>query len=172
MVKLSRTTEGRSWILNNPGEQTFSRWSLCSNPRVAWSLPLESAQRRVRFSLEPPWVLSYTYTYAFENFKKWELDQKEGWVLKNWCFWTVVLEKTLESPLDKKKIKPFSPKGNQPWIFIGSINAEAEAPILLATWCDELTDWKRPWCWERLKARGEGGINLHGFRLYYKATVI
>ena len=60
----------------------------------------------------------------------WELDHKEGWVLKNWCFWTVVLEKTLESPLDCKEIKPVNPKGNKSWIFIGRTDAEAEAPIL------------------------------------------
>ena len=59
-----------------------------------------------------------------------ELDHKEGWVLKNWCFQTVVLEKTLESPLDSKEIKPVHPKGDQPWIFIGRTDAEAEAPIL------------------------------------------
>ena len=58
----------------------------------------------------------------------WELDHKEGWVLKNWCFWTVVLEKTLESPLDSKEIKPVNLKGNQPWIFIARTDAEAEAP--------------------------------------------
>ena len=60
----------------------------------------------------------------------WELDHKEGWALKNWCFWTVVLEKTLESPLDSKEIKPVNSKGNQSWIFIGRTDAEAEAPIL------------------------------------------
>ena len=60
----------------------------------------------------------------------WKLDYKEGWVPKNWCFWTVVLEKTLESPLDCKEIKPVNPKGNQSWIFIGRTDAEAEAPIL------------------------------------------
>ena len=59
----------------------------------------------------------------------WELNHKEDWVVKNWCFWTVVLEKTLESPLDCKEIKPVNPKENQPWIFIGRIDAEAEAPI-------------------------------------------
>ena len=58
----------------------------------------------------------------------WELDHKEGWALKNWCFWTVVLEKTLESPLDCKETKPVSPKGNQSWIFTG--RTDAEAPIL------------------------------------------
>ena len=60
----------------------------------------------------------------------WELDHKEGWVLKNWWFWTVVLEKTLENPLDCKEIKPVHPKGDQPWIFIGRTDADAEAPIL------------------------------------------
>ena len=59
----------------------------------------------------------------------WELDHKENWVLKHWCFWTVVLEKTLESPLDSMEIKPVHPKGNQPWIFIGRTVAEAETPI-------------------------------------------
>ena len=59
----------------------------------------------------------------------WELDHKEGWALKNWCFWTAVLEKTLESPLDSK-IKPVNPKENQSWIFNGKTDAEAEAPIL------------------------------------------
>ena len=60
----------------------------------------------------------------------WELDHKEDWVLKNWYFWTVVLEKTLESSLDSKEIKLINHKGNQPWIFIERTNAEAEAPIL------------------------------------------
>ena len=60
----------------------------------------------------------------------WELDHKENWELKNWCFWTVVLEKILESPLDCMAIKPVNPKGNQSWIFIGRTDAEAETPIL------------------------------------------
>jgi len=60
----------------------------------------------------------------------WELDYKESWAPKNWCFWTVVLEKTLESPLDCKEIQPVLPKGNQSWIFIGRIDAEAETPIV------------------------------------------
>ena len=61
----------------------------------------------------------------------WELDHKEGWALKHWSFWTVVSEKTLESPLDCKEIQPVNPKGNQSWIFIGRTDAEAEAPVLL-----------------------------------------
>ena len=68
----------------------------------------------------------------------WELDHKEGWVPKNWCFWAVVLEKTLESPLDCKEIKPIDPKGNQPWIFIGRTDAEIEAPLL---WPPDVKSW-------------------------------
>ena len=66
----------------------------------------------------------------------------------------MVLEKTLESPLDFKEIKPVNPKGKHPWIYIGNTDAEAEVP---ATWCEELTHQKRPWRWERLKAKGEVG---------------
>ena len=86
----------------------------------------------------------------------WELDHKEVWVLKSWWFWTVVLEKTFESPLDCKEIKPVNPKRNQSWICIGRTDAEAEAPITLATWCKEPTHLKKPWCRQRLKAGGEG----------------
>ena len=85
----------------------------------------------------------------------WELDYIKSWAPKNWCFWTVVLEKTLESPLDYKEIQPVYPKGDQSWVFIGRTDDEAETPNTLATWCKELTHLKRPWCWERLKA-GEG----------------
>ena len=85
----------------------------------------------------------------------WELFYKESQALKNWCFWSMVLEKTLESPLDSKEIKPVNPKGNQSWIFIGG--TDAEAPITLATWCKELAHWKKPWYWQRLKGRRRQG---------------
>ena len=68
----------------------------------------------------------------------WELDHKEGWAPKNWCFWTVVLEKTLESPLDCKEIQTVNPKGNQSWIFIGRTDAEAEAPVI---WPPDAKNW-------------------------------
>ena len=68
----------------------------------------------------------------------WELDYKESWGLKNWCFWTVVLEKTLESPLNYKEIQPVHPKGNQSWIFIGRTDAETETPIL---WPPDARNW-------------------------------
>ena len=70
--------------------------------------------------------------YGFSSSHIWqcELDYKESWVLKNWCFWTVLLEKTLESPLDCNKIQPVHPEGDQSWVFIGRTDAEAETPIL------------------------------------------
>jgi len=83
----------------------------------------------------------------------WELDYKESWVLKNWCFWTVVLEKTVESPLDCKKIQPVHPKGDQSWVFFGrKLKLQYFGHLIFK----ELTHLKLPWCWERLKAGGEG----------------
>ena len=73
---------------------------------------------------------SQSYGFSSSHVWIWELDHKEGWVPKNQCFWTMLLKKTLERPLDSKEINPANPKGNQSWIFIGRTNAEAEAPIL------------------------------------------
>ena len=85
----------------------------------------------------------------------WELDCAESWALKNWCFWTVVLEKALEGPLDCKEIQPVHPKGDQSWVFFGRNDAKAETPVLWPPHA-ELTHLKRPWCWEGLGAGGEG----------------
>ena len=79
-----------------------------------------------------------SYGFSSSHIWMWELDYKEGWVVKNWRFWTVVLEETLESPLDWKEIKPFNPKGNQSWIFIGWRDAEAETPIF---WSPDVKSW-------------------------------
>ena len=94
---------------------------------------------RIESSKDPVWM--------------WELDCKESWVLKNWCFWTVVLEKTLENPLDCKEIQLVHPKGNQSWIFIGRTDAEAETPILWPPDAKSWLIWKDPdsgkdWRWE------------------------
>ena len=82
----------------------------------------------------------YSESYGFSSSHVWmrELDSKEGWVPKNWCFWIVVLEKTLESPLNSKEIKLVNSKVNQPWLFIGRTDAEAEAPIL---WPPDAKSW-------------------------------
>ena len=97
---------------------------------------------------------SQSYGFYRSLVQMWELDYKESWAPKNWWFRTVVLEETLESPLESKEIKPVNPKGYQPefslkdWGWSWSANT-------LATWCEELTHWKGPWRWERSRA-GEG----------------
>ena len=97
---------------------------------------------------------SQSYGFSSSHVWMWELDYKKSWALKNWCFWPVVLEKTLESPLNCKEIQPVHSKGNQSWIFIGRTDAEAETPIL---WPPDVKNWltgKDPdagkdWGWEK-----------------------
>ena len=100
-------------------------------------------------------LYSQSYGFSTSHVWMWELDYKESRAPKNWCFWTVVLEKTLESPLDCKEIQPVYPKENQSQIFIGRTDAETEAPIL---WPPDgkLTHWKRAWFWETLNSVEEG----------------
>ena len=87
----------------------------------------------------------------------WELDCEEGWALKNRCFWTVVLEKILKSPLDCKEIQPVHSEGDQPWDLFGRNDADwSWNCTTLATSCKELTHWKRLWCWEGFGAGGDG----------------
>ena len=83
-------------------------------------------------------LYSQSYGFSSSHIWMWELDHKEGWAPKNWCFWTVVLEKTFESSLDCKEIKSINPKGNQPWIFIGRTDAETE-PLIL--WLPDVKSW-------------------------------
>ena len=87
---------------------------------------------------------SQSYGFSRSHVWMWELDHEESWVPKNGCFLTVVLEKTLESPLDSKDIKPVNPKGNQSWIFIGRTDAEAEAPIVWPPDAKSWLIWKDP----------------------------
>ena len=87
---------------------------------------------------------SQSYGFSSSHIWMWELDHKESWAPKNWCFGTVVLEKTPECPLDCKEIQPVSPKGNQSWIFIERTDAEAEAPILWPPDVKSQLIWKDP----------------------------
>ena len=108
--------------------------------REAWVLSLTvelkvGPRQRHRFANKG--LYSQSYGFSSSHVWMWELDHKEGWAPKNWCFWIVVLEKTLESPLDST-IKSVNVKGNQPWIFIGRTDAEAEAPIL---WPPDVKKW-------------------------------
>ena len=159
-------------------------WWWCSEGHVwrsrkQWPQPLEQ-QRGYRKTVEQclhnsegNWFPTHisipkptgNQLYGWNTFS--EIQHKEGWPPKtdalncgaredSLSLFFFFLEKTLESPLDCKEIKPVHPKGNQPWMFIRRSEAEAEAPILLATWCKEMTHWKRPWCWERWRAGREG----------------
>ena len=87
---------------------------------------------------------SQSYSFSSSHVWMWEVDYKESWVLKNWCFWTVVLEKTVESPLDCKETQPVHPKGDQSWVFIGRTNVEAETPILWPPHEKSWLIWKDP----------------------------
>ena len=109
---------------------------------------------------------SQSYVFSSSHIWMWELDYKESWALKNWCFWTVVLEKTLESPLDCKEIQPVHAKGNQSWLFIGRTDAEAETLIL---WLPNAKNWfigKDPdavkdWRWEEMGTTENEMVGWH-----------
>ena len=104
--------------------------------RIAMSNIDSVLKSRHHFEDKGPY--SQTYGFCSSHVWMWESDHKEGWAPKNWHFWTEVLEKTLESHVDCKEIKPFNPRGNQPWIFIGRTDAEAKAPIF---WPSDLKSW-------------------------------
>ena len=117
---------------------------------------LDSILKNKRHYLANKGLSSQNHGFSSSHVWMWELDHKESWVTKNWCFWTVVLEKTLESPLDCKEIQPVHPKGKQSWIFIGRTNDEAETPILWPPDRKNWLIWKDPDAWnEKLRAGGQ-----------------
>ena len=119
----------------------------CFLEEKLWQLRQHTKKQRHSFGDKGP--SSQSYGFSSSHVWMWELDYKENWTSKNWCFSTVVLDKTFENPLDCKEIKPVSPTENQSWIFIGRTYDETEAPIL---WPPDAKNW---W-WERLKAGREG----------------
>jgi len=118
-------------------------------------MPLWNGIKKQRHYFANKGPSSQSYGFSNSHVWMWELDYKESWALKNWCFWTVLLEKSLENPLDFTEIQPVQPKKISPeywwkdWCWSWNSNS-------LATWCEEPTDWKRSWWWERLKVGGEG----------------
>ena len=149
--------QGKQWQTLFLGLQNHCRWWLqpwnlktlapwkksCDQPRQ-WI-------KKQRHYFADKGLSSQSYGFSSSHVWMWELDYKESWAPKNWRFWTMVLEKTLESPLDYKEIKPVSWKRKsvlnihwKDWCWSWNYN-------ILATWCEELTHLKRPWCWGRLK---------------------
>ena len=123
---------------------------------VPWKKSYDQPRQHVKkqrhyFANKGPY--SQSYSFSSSHFWMWTLDHKEDWVPKNWCFQTVMLEKTLESPLDCKEIKPVNPKGNKSWIFIGRADVEAEAPIL---WPPDMKSWLIRKDWDKILGKIEG----------------
>ena len=111
------------WWLHHEIEKTHAPWKKSDDQ------PRKHIKKQKHYFANKD-TSSQSYGFSSSRVWMWELDHKESWALKNWCFWTVVLEKTLESSLDCKEIHPGHPKGNQSWIFIGRTGVEAETPIL------------------------------------------
>ena len=125
------------WWLQPWNWKTLTPWKeSCDQPRQ------HIEKQRHYFANKGPY--SQGYGFSSGHVWMWELDYKKSWVPKNWCFWTVVLEKTLESPLDCKEMQSVLPKGNQSWIFIGRTNAEAETPKLWPPDAKSWLIWKDP----------------------------
>ena len=132
-----------SWVV----ESDMTEW-------LNWTeLRRHIKKQRDCFASKGPSSQSFVFS---SNVWMWELDYKESWALKNWCFWTVVLEKTLESPLDCKELQPVHLKGDQSWVFIGRTDVEAETPIL---WSPDVKSWLT---WKDLDAGKDWGQEEKG----------
>ena len=132
------------------GLQNHCRWwlqPLNEKTRSPWEKRYDQPRQHIkkqRHYFSNKGSSSQSFGFSSSHVWMWELDCKENWSLKNWCFWTVVLEKTLESPLDCKEIQPVHPKGNQSWIFIERTDAEVETSILWPPDAKNWLIWKDP----------------------------
>ena len=132
--------ETHLWLQLNPGPIIWPPWVFVSSS-VNWRKAmtnLDSILKKHRHHFADKGLYSQSYGFSSNQISMWELDHKEGWVPKNGCFQTVLLEKTLKSPLDCKEIQPVNHKGTQPWIFTGRTDAETETPIL---WLPDAKNW-------------------------------
>ena len=153
------------------GVQNHCRWWLqpCNKKLTPWKKSYDQPRQHIKkqrhyFVNKDP--SSQDYGFSSSHVWMWELDYKESWALKNRCFWTVVLEKTLESPLDLKEIQPVHPKGNQSWIFTGRTDAEAETLILWPPNAKTWLIWKDPdagkdWRWEEKWSTEDEMVGWH-----------
>ena len=158
------------WRLYSPGRHLFSfslslpftivRNILKLGGHLIHSLVLWNSHTIFMLALKRgnEWIISLVLlcTLTYFLFRVSE-NKKPYFGTKNWWLRTVVLEKASGSPLDSKESKPVNPKGDQPWIFIGRIWCWSWSSKTWPTWCEEPNHWKRPWCWERLKAKGTWG---------------
>ena len=136
----------KQWLTLVFGLQNHCRWWLQpwnEKTLAPWKKSYDQSRRHIkkqRYYFANKGPSSQSYGFSSSHVWMWELDYKESWALKNWCFWIVVLEKTLESPLDCKEVQPVNPKG----IFIGRTDAEAEIPILWPLDAKNWLIWKDP----------------------------
>ena len=153
----------RAW--KSPGRDVSSLPHLILMMSKELSIKPRQRIKKQRHDFADKGPSSQGYSFLSNHVWTWELDHKVGWVPKYGCFWTVVLEKTPESPLDSKEIKPVNPKGNQPWLFIGRTDAEAEALILWPPDAKNRLTGKDPaagkdWRWEKGMTEDEM-VGLH-----------
>ena len=137
------------------GQSIVTNVSTCVNIHLfSFNLATRQHIKKQRHYFTNKGPSSQSYGFSSSHVWMWEFDYKESWALKNWCFWTVVLEKTLESPLDSREMQPVHPEGNQSWIFIRRTDAEAETPVL---WPPDVKNWLtgkdhdagKDWRWEK-----------------------
>ena len=150
----------RQW-LQPWNEKMFAPW------KNSYDKPRQHIEKQRHLTKKGP--SSQSYSFSSSHVWMWELDYKESWAPKNWCFWIVVLEKTFETPLDWKDINPINPKGNQSWIFIGRTDAEAETPILWPLDVKNWLIWKDPdagkdWRWEEKEMTENEMVGWHRWR--------
>ena len=137
------------WGLQNHCRRWLQPWhkKMLTPWKESYDQPRQHIKKQ-RYPFVNRRLSSQGYGFSSGHVWMWDLDYKESWALKNWCFWTVVLEKALESPLDCKEIQPVHPKGNQSWVFIGRTDAEAETSIF---WPPDAKSWltgKDPHAWK------------------------
>ena len=125
------------WWLQPWNQKTLAPW------KKSYDQPRQHIKKQRHYFTDKDWS-SQSYGFSSSHVWMWELDYKESWVPKNWCFWTMVLKKTLECPLDSKEIQPVHPEGNQSWIFIGRTDAEGETLIFWPPVAKNWLIWRDP----------------------------
>ena len=139
----------RQW-LQSWNEKSLVPW------KKSYDKPRKHIKKQIRYFADKG-PHSQSYGFSSSHVRMLELDHNEGWVLKNWCFWIVVLEETFENPLDCKEIKSVYHKENQPWVFIEGLKLKMKLQYfgnsLEPIHWKRPTHWKRPWCWEKLRGR-------------------